>query len=225
VSDQRKALVYGLAAVLCWSTVATAFKLSLRHLSPAQLVLYSTGVAWLVLGVSLWLRGRLAALLAYAGVVVIATRGAPLSLEFADGPGVALAWLSTLLWAIYWLLNTRSTLDREIALFVNFSAALAVLLVFCYATGQLVAVPLAGLTGALWVGIFEMTLGFVFWLAAMRLTTSTARIANLIFLAPVLSLVFIALLLGEPILTSTVTGLALILAGLALQQLRRAGDG
>ena len=39
--DQKKAYLYGLATVLLWSTVASAFKLALRYLDPAQLLLYA----------------------------------------------------------------------------------------------------------------------------------------------------------------------------------------
>ncbi len=59
MSQQRKAYVYGLATALCWSTVATAFKLSLRHLDPFQLLLYASLVSWLVLLVLLTFSGRL----------------------------------------------------------------------------------------------------------------------------------------------------------------------
>ncbi|WP_230369345.1 DMT family transporter [Paludibacterium denitrificans] len=42
MTDQKKAYLFGLSAVLAWSTVATAFKLSLSYLSPAQLLLYAS---------------------------------------------------------------------------------------------------------------------------------------------------------------------------------------
>jgi drug/metabolite transporter (DMT)-like permease len=49
-ADSRRAYLYGLAAVLLWSTVASAFKLSLRYLDYAQLLLYACAVSTLVLG-------------------------------------------------------------------------------------------------------------------------------------------------------------------------------
>jgi drug/metabolite transporter (DMT)-like permease len=52
----------------------------------------------------------------------------------------------------------------------------------------------------------------------MRLTRSTARISNLIFLSPFLSLFFIRAFVGEEILLSTWIGLGLIVAGLLLQR-------
>jgi drug/metabolite transporter (DMT)-like permease len=53
----------------------------------------------------------------------------------------------------------------------------------------------------------------------MRLATHTARIASLIFISPVVSLLLIHVVLGEPIYRSTPVGLALILGGLAWQRL------
>jgi drug/metabolite transporter (DMT)-like permease len=74
-----------------------------------------------------------------------------------------------------------------------------------------------GVLGGAYVGAFEMGFTFVLWLSALKLTTSTARIANLIFLAPFLSLVFIHFVLGEHVVFATVIGLVLIVGGLLLQ--------
>ncbi|VEB44393.1 Uncharacterised protein [Chromobacterium violaceum] len=62
------------------------------------------------------------------------------------------------------------------------------------------------------------------WLSAMKLTRSTASIANLIFLSPMASLLLIHLIVGEAILPSTLLGLALILGGLLAQKLRCAAS-
>jgi drug/metabolite transporter (DMT)-like permease len=57
--NQRKATLYALGAVLIWSTVASAFKLSLRSLSPSHLLLYANFFSVLLLGVILLCRGEL----------------------------------------------------------------------------------------------------------------------------------------------------------------------
>ena len=41
MSSDRRALFYGLTAVLLWSTSATAFKLALRDLDVLQLLFYA----------------------------------------------------------------------------------------------------------------------------------------------------------------------------------------
>ena len=57
--DQKKRILFALAAVLFWSTVASAFKLSLRTLTPAELLLYAGLTSTLVLGLILLFQGKL----------------------------------------------------------------------------------------------------------------------------------------------------------------------
>ena len=75
-----------------------------------------------------------------------------------------------------------------------------------------------GLLAGTYVGVFEMGVAFIFWLAAMKRAENTAKLANLIFISPFLSLVFIFVILGEAILLSTIVGLCMIIAGLLSQQ-------
>jgi len=56
--NQTRAYIYGLLAVLCWSTVASAFKIGLRYLSPTGLLVYAAGTATLVLLLVLICQGK-----------------------------------------------------------------------------------------------------------------------------------------------------------------------
>ncbi|MCW8799724.1 MAG: DMT family transporter, partial [Desulfobacter sp.] len=78
-------------------------------------------------------------------------------------------------------------------------------------------IPFHGLLGAAYVGCFEMGISFVLWLMAMKYTESTAKIANLIFLSPFLSLFLIHVFVGEDIRLSSFVGLVLIVGGLVIQ--------
>jgi drug/metabolite transporter (DMT)-like permease len=291
LTQQQRAYGFGLAAILAWSTVATAFKLSLAYLSPAQLLLYASAVSLLALLSILFYQGRLkevwpafrenwrvsllfgainpfayylvlfkaysllpaqeaqainytwaltmtllavpflkqrlkkndifAAVFCYLGVLVIATRGELLDLNFSNLTGVGLALTSTLLWAAYWIFNTKDQREPVLGLTLNFALSLPLTLAWCASNGELVSVSWQGLAGAAYVGAFEMGFTFVLWLFAMKLTHSTAKIANLIFLSPMISLFFIWLLIGETIRISTLFGLGLILLGLLAQKLPR----
>lgn len=292
-TDQRRAYLYGGATVLCWSTVASAFKLSLRHLTPLQLLLYATLTSLVVLAALLLARGRFGAvwrctrrqylrslvlgflnpflyylvlfeayrrlpaqeaqplnytwaitlallsvpllgqrigvrdlgacLVSYVGVVVIATRGDLLGLRFSDPLGVALALGSTVIWALYWIGNARDDRDPVLGLFLNFACGLPFVLLACALFSEVPVASGWGLAGAAYVGVFEMGLTFVLWLTALRLSENTARVANLIFLSPFLSLVLIHFVVGEDIHPSTLVGLVLIVAGLGIQGSGRPG--
>jgi drug/metabolite transporter (DMT)-like permease len=59
MKNQTKAYLYAALSVMCWSTVATAFKLSLRELDYAQLLLFSSFTSLVVLFIILSLQKKL----------------------------------------------------------------------------------------------------------------------------------------------------------------------
>lgn len=285
--DDKVAVLLGLCAVALWSTVATAFKLSLAHVSPLMLVTLASLVSWCFffmwvvvsggwrslrvasgrdIGIALTIgafnpalyyyvlfeayarlpaqeamalnytwaltlpllaapllkqvltkRDLIAALTSYAGVVVIATRGAPWTLSMGEPIGVTLAIGSTILWALCWIANTRHALDPVAALFLNFCVASPLLVGIVVWRDAWQTPSIEGLLGALYVGLFEMGISFICWLNAMRLTSNTARISTLIFLSPPVSLIFIGGVLGEPVQGYTLAGLVFIIGGLVYQ--------
>ncbi|MEQ5801395.1 DMT family transporter [Halomonas sp. H10-9-1] len=163
-----------------------------------------------------------AGLIAYAGVWVIATRGAVFDVAFADPLGVGMALASTLIWALYWLLNARDHRPPLVAQWQNFSVGVPVLTALLLAGPGLAWHGWPALGAGIYVGLFEMGIAFVLWQLAVHGVSRTAKVSNLIFLSPPVSLLLLYLVVGEPILASTLVGLVLILAGLGLQQWQKA---
>lgn len=288
-SRNRSAYLSAAAAILCWSTVSTAFKLTLSSLSPIEMVVYASLISvfvlaiilliqgklviacatgkkqWLVsaglgflnpfgyylvlfeaydrllaqeaqvlnyswavvlvilsvplLGQSFKLRDLVSVLVSFAGVAVIALRGG--DFQFASPLGVGLALGSSILWALYWIYSLRSGEEAVPVLFRNFLWGTLYGLLYGFIRGLLHIPDLYGILGAVWIGCFEMGFTFVFWMRALKLADTTARVANLIYITPFLSLVVIRLVLDEEILFSTVYGLVLIIGGILLQRIRR----
>ena len=288
MQDQSKAYLYGITTVLTWSTVASAFKISLRYLDFIQLLLYSSLVSFICLGLILAIQGKfhllrsysrnqffqalglgilnpflyylilfkaydllpaqeaqplnytwaltlaylsvpllkqklpikdiLAGLVGYFGVVVISTHGEIASLNFAEPWGVFLALASTVIWSLYWIYNKKSEMDPVVGLFLNFGAGIPLILLTCLQFSNPGISDLNGLWGAIYVGLFEMGITFVFWLMALKLSVNSAKVSNLIFISPFLSLVFIHFLVGEQILVSTFVGLIFIMGSLLIQR-------
>lgn len=185
---------------------------------PLTLVLFSIPL----LGQRIRLTSILAILISLSGVLVIATRPERpadiLAFRFSSGPGVALALGSTVVWALFWVLNTKDRRDEAVRLFANFLFASAYILILLLAFGDGRPYLWQGLLGGLYIGTFEMGITFLVWLKALRSAKTTAHVVNLIYLVPFLSLLVIALVLGETILPSTVAGLVLIVAGIVLQK-------
>jgi drug/metabolite transporter (DMT)-like permease len=67
METQNRAYIYGGTAILFWSTMASAFKISLRYLSPLQLLFFSSGASILVLFLILLFQNKLSLLKDYSG--------------------------------------------------------------------------------------------------------------------------------------------------------------
>lgn len=171
-------------------------------------------------------RIRLASLgaifISFLGVVIIATHPTRpsdiLDFRFSNGLGVLLALGSTVIWALFWVINTKDCRAEAVRLFVNFIFASAYILVLVLALGPVRVGDWKGLLGGVYVGLFEMGVTFLVWLKALRSAKTTAHVVNLIYLVPFLSLLVIALVLGERILPSTLVGLLFIVAGIILHK-------
>ena len=285
---QHRAYLFALVSVLLWSTVASAFKVALRHLEPDQLLLWASICSTLVLGIALAAQGRLsllrrtspsdaarsallgflnpflyyvvlfraydrlpgrmaqplnytwalaiallsvpllrqkirprsflAILISLFGVLVISTRGDLRGLRVEEPLGVGLAVGSSLIWALFWIFNLRDHREETVKLFLNFAFGTACTFAFCALTGRLARPALAGAGAAAYVGLFEMGLTFLLWLKALRLSRTTAAVANLIFLSPFVSLFLLHFIVGEELALSSFVGLACIVAGIVLQR-------
>ena len=287
-----RAWLYAFSAVLLWSTVATVFKLTLRHVDFIHLLLISSWTAFLALLLVMIAQGKVsllrrltvrellysaglgalnpyvyylilfkayslipaqealalnytwpvvlvllsvpllgqrigpgsvaAILVSFSGVVLIATRGDLGTLGVSHPFGASLALGSSLVWALFWIFNLRDRRDPVLKLFLSFGFG-SLFILATVLLGEGIRIPnWPGFLGGIYSGLFEMGLTFLLWLKALELARTTARVSNLVFLSPFLSLVLIRVLVGEAILPSTLAGLVLIVCGILLQQrLRR----
>lgn len=137
--------------------------------------------------------------------------------------GVVLAIISTLFWALYWAAGLHDRRPALVALYQHFLLAwpILTLLMLLFQQDMSFLRSTAGWTPAVYLGLAEMGLSFLLWAAALKRVHNTARIANLIFLAPFLSLIWISLFLDEPIVWTTPLALVLILIGQWWQQRNR----
>jgi drug/metabolite transporter (DMT)-like permease len=290
MADQKLSYIYAISAVLLWSTVATAFKVALRSLSPVELLLYSSLSALLflsslillqkkvaqtieyfkrhffiilVLGAInpftyylvlfkaydllpaqeaqainytwalmlsylsvIFLKHRLsvydiiAGFMAYFGVLIISTKGDITSLHFSNDLGLFLALLSTVLWSFYWIFNTKIKVDPVISLFCNFLTGVTFIMIYFATYEKFRNIGFEGIASSIYVGLFEMGITFILWLKALKYSENTSKTANLIFLSPLLSLVFIHYIAGEKIENSTIVALIFILMGLSIQKIK-----
>jgi len=288
MKKQKQAYIYAIIAVLFWSTVASAFKVSLRYVDVFQLLFFSSLCSVVILFIILFIQNKLkllrtyeakdflrsallgflnpflyyivlfnaysllraqealtlnytwpimlallsipilkqkigfrsilAIFISFLGAFIIATKGNIISFKFTNILGVLLALGSTVIWSLFWIYNIKDKRDYVAKLFLNFVFGFIFILIATPLFSKISIPDMRGLLGAGYVGLFEMGITFIFWLKALQLSRTTAKVANLIYLSPFISLIIINRIVGENILVSTVIGLILIVTGIIVQQ-------
>jgi drug/metabolite transporter (DMT)-like permease len=286
--NDKIAFIYAGMAMLCWSTVAVAFKRALAYIGPAQLLLIANHTALLALIIQVTVQGKLrqcirqkirqilfsmfigfinpfvyylilfraysllpaqvaqpinfiwpimlmllsvpllgqkmhiisflALIVSFGGVLLLSLQGRTNVFAIKDPAGVMLALSSSLIWALYWIFNVKDKRDDQVKLLLNFFFSSLYITFWCILTGQLTRLPLAGLLPSLYAGLFEMGITFVLWIKALQFATTTARVSNIIYIAPFVSMIFIHFFLHEKIYMTSLAGLILIIGGIILQQ-------
>jgi drug/metabolite transporter (DMT)-like permease len=295
MEKQNKAYIYAALAILSWSTIASAFKLSLPYYSDVldlhilHLLFYASLISTIALFIHLlvskklnllkafskndylhsailgflnpflyylvvlhaykiltaqeamtinWLwpmtlvllsipllkqkiktKGIIAITISFFGVYIIATRGNLLGLKFTNSTGVLLALVSTIIWSLFWIYNTKDKHDEVVRLFLNFTFGTIFIFISILFFDKMKMPDMKGMLGAAYIGLFEMGITFLLWLKALKLSKTTAHVANLVYLAPFLSLLIISFAVGETIVLSTIIGLIFIVGGIMLQKL------
>ena len=132
--------------------------------------------------------------------------------------GLTLGIGSAFVWATYWLINRMNAeTDQIMSLFLNFVFGTIYLLMIAPFM-KIEISSLQGVLAAVYSGLFEMTIPFIFFGIALKKTDNPALINHLCYLSPFLSLFIIHLILGESIYSTTYTGLALIVGGLLFNE-------
>ena len=277
----KQSLIYTLSAVFFWSTVATAFKISLEGMNFIQLLFYSSLASTIILSffalkkrndfkiftpnsvllgfinpflyylmlfkaysllpaqeaqplnytwpIALSLlsvvflnekmnfKKIVGLILAFFGVIIIATRGNFSLLHFESLTGVIIAVSSSIVWAAFWILNLKDNRPSEVKLFSAFFFGTIFSGIFIFLFDSFKIENYNYLFGALYIGLFEMGITFLFWNKGLQLSNDKTKSSTFAYLSPFISLLFIALVLGEKIMLSSIIGLVFIVAGIIYQ--------
>ena len=170
----------------------------INYLWPIMLVLF----ACLIEKEPLTFRKAVAMIMSFAGVVVIMSGSAPGEGDHRMA-GVLCVVFGGMCFGLYSVLNKRKNYE----LFFETMVIWATCAVCCFIAGFLtetwVQLSVPALLGVAWSGIFANTVPCLLWALALKDVTNSARIANLAYLVPFLSVILSAVMLCPAITAST----------------------
>jgi drug/metabolite transporter (DMT)-like permease len=189
--------------------------MTLNYTWPIMLVLLSVPL----LKQKLSTKGFLSVIISFFGVILIATKGDLFHFRLSNLYGDMLALSTSIIWALFWIVNLKSKIDESVKLFYSFLFGFIFTLPVAILFSDFNIEFGPSLGAAIYVGIAEMGITFFFWLHALKLSSRTDKVSQLIFLSPFLSLIFIGTILHEEIHQSTLLGLAFILGGIFINKM------
>ncbi|GAC1347932.1 MAG: DMT family transporter [Ktedonobacteraceae bacterium] len=155
-------------------------------------------------------------LLSFLGIIVIVTHGSIFTLNFTSLRGDILALGGAGVFALFSVLGKKYQYDQVVSVFIYFVTAQVFITTTLFLFSSL---KIPSFYIWLWLmlnGFLVNGVSYIFWFKALEYG-DTSVTSNALYLTPFLSLVYIALFLGEQILISSIVGLMIIVVGIVLQ--------
>lgn len=187
----------------------------LNYLWPMMIVLF----ACLLLRETLTVKKAIAMVMSFAGIVV-------LTLSSGGGSsgnrlfGIIACVAAAVCYGLFSVLNKKHSLNQSVTMmWIWLTVAV------CSAVSGLIFEawqPITGWqwAGVAWLGIVVNAVAYLLWALALKGARDSAKIANLAYLVPFLSIVLTALILKEQIACTAAIALVLIIGGILLQSIQ-----
>lgn len=171
--------------------------------------------AWVILGEKMTIRKIIAIVISFLGVGIVTGT----SLETSGGNtllGAVLCLMGAVSYGVFTGFNQKYSYDKKLSMMINYLVTFTITTVINFVRGDLfVPAPLEAV-GFAWNGMLTMAVACTAWIIALS-GGNTAKISNLAYITPFLSLVWTGLILKESISVYSFIGLAVIVAGIFVQ--------
>ena len=208
--------IYYLVLFKAYDLLPAQMAQSLNYTWPIVLVIFTA----IIYKYKLKLKTYLSLLFGFLGVIIISFKGNFNIPTDISTIGLILAAGSSIIWASFWIINSRIKLKNEMKLFISFFMGFLLISLALFIFSELPKYESKAFLSAIYSGLFEMSITFILWNKALELTKRTENISNIIFLSPFISLFFISVFLNEAILVSTYIGLSTIVLGIFIEKFK-----
>lgn len=186
----------------------------LNYLWPIMIVLF----ACVLLKEPFTVRKIAALALSFAGIIVL-TLGGGAGGTSERVVGIICCVSAAVCYGLFSVLNKMHDLDQNITMMVIWLTTAVCSLAAGFLTERFVPVVGMQWVGILWLGAVVNAVAYLLWALALKGAEDSARIANLAYLVPFLSIILSAVVLHERIRLTAAAALVLIIGGILLQSI------
>lgn len=190
----------------------------LNYLWPIMIVLF----ACIILKEKFTGKKIIAMLLSFFGIVVLSVGNTSAS-SGNRLTGIAACVTAAVCYGLFSVLNKKHNLNQGVTMmWIWFVTALcsAVMSLFFE---TIAPINFYGWLGMIWLGIVINALAYLLWAIALKKAGDSAKIANLAYLVPFLSIIISFIVLKERVSLNAAAALVLIISGILLQSINKKG--
>ncbi len=185
-----------------------------NYLWPIMLVIFSC----IILKEKLTVMKAVAMVCSFVGIVVL-SMGSGDNSEGNVTLGIVGCIIAAACYGLFSVLNKKFNYDQSISMMIFWLVAAVCSTILGLVTEDWVSLDGKQWLGMLWLGVVVDAIAYLLWAIALNGAGNTAKIANIAYLTPFLSLVVSALLLKEEITLRALIALVFIIGGILLQSL------
>ena len=184
----------------------------INYLWPIMTVIF----ACLLLKEKFTMRKIVAIIISFIGVIVVSSNGSISNIEKNGIIGTICCILAAVSYGLFSVLNKKETYNKYISMMLFYFTSFIISLIYVLLSKRLFIPEINQFFGLIWLGFFTSATAFTSWALALE-KGDTARISNIAYLTPFISLVWISVVLKEKISIYSVLGLIIIIFGILIQ--------
>ncbi len=184
----------------------------INYLWPIMSVVF----ACIILRERMTVRKVVAIIMSFAGVIIVVAGDGFEAIDKSTLTGAVLCVAGAVSYGIFTALNQKFYYEKRISMMINYFVTFTLTTIINGVSGDLFVPTLAQFGGFAWNGIFTVAIANTAWAVALE-SGKTAKISNLAYITPFLSLVWTSLILKNELSPYSLIGLVVIVAGIFVQ--------
>ena len=184
----------------------------INYLWPIMIVVFAS----IILKEKMTTRKIIAILLSFIGVIIVTANGNLLNVGNDTLLGATYCIIAAISYGLFSVLNKKNNYNKYVSMMLYYFVSFVISLIYILTSKTWFTLEITQFAGLLWIGIFTSATAFTSWALALE-KGDTAKISNLAYITPFLSLVWTALVLKENISIYSLVGLIIIVVGIFIQ--------
>ena len=158
----------------------------------------------------------IAIILSFVGVIIVTVNGDLLNIGKETLVGAVYCVFAAVSYGLFTVINKKKNYNKYLSMMLYYFSSLIISVIYSVIDKGNISLSFAEGIGMLWNGIFATAIPFTTWALALE-KGDTAKVSNLAYITPFLSMVWTCLILKEDLNIYSVAGLIIIVSGIFIQ--------